>query len=187
MFLCLNSVAAEGKKIIYTNIGNPHAVGQKPISYYRQVLSLCDLPAEYGVDNPVVASSFPSDVVQRAIEMREAIGPSGTGAYTNSQGIAKFRVDVAHFITERDEHVSLPSNIFLTNGASAAIENVLTGLIGSNRDSVMIPIPQYPIYSAIISRLGARQVGYYLGKDFLFYQCFIEFKNRATSHIKVQC
>ena len=125
--------------------GNPHAVGQKPISYYRQVLSLCDLPAEYGVDNPAVASSFPSDVVQRAIEMREAIGESGTGAYTNSQGIAKFRADVAHFITERDGHVSLPSNIFLTNGASAAIENVLTGLIGSNTDSVMIPIPQVRI------------------------------------------
>jgi len=29
----------------------------------------------------------------------------------------------------------------------------------------MIPIPQYPIYSAIISRLGARQVGYYLDED----------------------
>ena len=159
-----DALAKEGRKIIYTNIGNPHAVGQKPISYYRQVLSLCDLPAEYGVDNAAIAAAFPSDVIQRALEMREAIGPSGTGAYTNSQGIEKFREDVSHFITERDEHISLPSNIFLTNGASAAIENVLTGLIGSNRDSVMIPIPQYPIYSAIISRLGARQVGYYLGK-----------------------
>ena len=29
----------------------------------------------------------------------------------------------------------------------------------------MIPIPQYPIYSAIISRLGARQVGYYLDEE----------------------
>eukprot|EP00804_Cyclotella_cryptica_P025869 CCRYP_002724-RA/>CCRYP_002724-RA protein AED:0.05 eAED:0.05 QI:5/1/1/1/1/1/4/231/717 len=160
-----DALAAEGKKIIYTNIGNPHAVGQKPISYYRQVLSLCDLPAEYGVDNPAVASAFPSDVVQRAIEMRNAIGPSGTGAYTNSQGIEKFREDVSHFITLRDEHISLPSNIFLTNGASAAIESVLTGLIGTNRDSVMIPIPQYPIYSAIISRLGARQVGYFLDEE----------------------
>ena len=75
--------------------------------------------------------------------MREAIGPGGTGAYTNSQGIGKFRDDIAHFITARDGHVSFPSNIFLTNGASAAIENVLTGLIGNNRDAIMIPIPQY--------------------------------------------
>ena len=159
-----DTMAAEGRKIIYTNIGNPHAVGQKPITYYRQVLALCDLPAEYGIANQQISAAFPTDVVERAIEMRSAIGPAGTGAYTNSQGIWKFRNDVAHFITERDEHISLPSNIFLSNGASAAIENVLTALIGNNRDAIMIPIPQYPIYSAIISRLGARQVGYYLGE-----------------------
>ncbi len=158
-------MAAEGRKIIYTNIGNPHAVGQKPITYYRQVLALCDLPAEHGIANPQIADGFPTDVVKRAVEMRAAIGPSGTGAYTNSQGIGKFRDDVAHFITARDGHVSFPSNIFLTNGASSAIEMVLTGLIGGNRDAIMIPIPQYPIYSAIISRLGARQVGYFLDED----------------------
>ncbi len=141
--LTRDKVAAEGRKIIYTNIGNPHAVGQKPITYYRQVLALCDLPDEYGVKNPQIASAFPSDVIGRAIEMREAIGSGGTGAYTNSQGIGKFRDDVAHFITARDGHMSFPSNIFLTNGASAAIESVLTGLIGNNRDAIMIPIPQY--------------------------------------------
>ncbi|KAL7531930.1 hypothetical protein ACHAXR_004310, partial [Thalassiosira sp. AJA248-18] len=160
-----DAMAAEGKKIIYTNIGNPHAVGQKPITYYRQVMSLCDLPAECGIANPQISSAFPTDVVERAIEMRSAIGPAGTGAYTNSQGIGKFRDDVAHFITARDGHVSFPSNIFLTNGASAAIESVLTGLISNNRDAIMIPIPQYPIYSAIIGRLGARQVGYYLDEE----------------------
>lgn len=78
-------MAKEGKKIIYTNIGNPHAVGQKPITYYRQVISLCDLPADCGIANPTISSVFPEDVVVRAIEMREAIGPAGTGAYTNSQ------------------------------------------------------------------------------------------------------
>mmetsp|Transcript_24831 Transcript_24831/g.49481 ORF Transcript_24831/g.49481 Transcript_24831/m.49481 type:complete len:652 (+) Transcript_24831:122-2077(+) len=160
-----DAMAAEGRKIIYTNIGNPHAVGQKPITYYRQVLSLCDLPPECGVDNPTVASGFPADAVERARELRAAIGDAGTGAYTNSQGIGKFRNDVAQFISARDGHISLPSNIFLTNGASSAIEFVLTGLIGGNRDAIMIPIPQYPIYSAIISRLGARQVGYYLDED----------------------
>lgn len=158
-----DALAAEGRKIIYTNIGNPHAVGQKPITYYRQVMALCNLPSEFGIENPQIASTFPADVVERATEMRFAVGSAGTGAYTNSQGIMDFRKDVANFITMRDQHVAIPSNIFLANGASAAIESVLTGLIGSNRDAIMIPIPQYPIYSAIISRLGARQVGYFLG------------------------
>jgi len=160
-----DALAAEGKDIIYTNIGNPHAVGQHPISFYREVLALCDLPAEYGVDNPAVVASFPVDAVERAREMREAIGPAGTGAYTNSQGILQFRQDVAFYIAERDGHPSYPANIFLTNGASAAIEMCLTGLISDDRDAIMIPIPQYPIYSALIGRLGARQVGYYLDEE----------------------
>jgi len=160
-----DALAAEGKDIIYTNIGNPHAVGQHPISFYREVLALCDLPAEYGVDNPAVAASFPPDAVERAREMREAIGPAGTGAYTNSQGVLQFRSDVANYIAERDGHPSYPANIFLTNGASAAIEMCLTGLISDDRDAIMIPIPQYPIYSALIGRLGARQVGYYLDEE----------------------
>jgi alanine transaminase len=160
-----DALAAEGKKIIYTNIGNPHAVGQKPITYYRQVSALCNLPSEYGVENSAIASTFPADVVERAIEMRKAVGKAGTGAYTNSQGIMDFRKDVANFITMRDEHACIPSNIFLSNGASAAIESVLTALIGNNRDAIMIPIPQYPIYSAIISRLGARQCGYFLDEE----------------------
>ena len=36
----------------------------------------------------------------------------------------------------------------------ASIGNVLTALIASDTDAVMIPIPQYPIYSALIA-LGA--------------------------------
>ena len=99
-----------------------HAAGQKPITYYRQVLALCDLPAECGIANPQVSSAFPTDVVERAIEMRHAVGSQGTGAYTNSQGIGKFRDDVAHFLTERDGHVAFPSNIFLTNGICVRVK-----------------------------------------------------------------
>jgi len=160
-----NQLEAEGREILYTNIGNPHQVGQKPISYYRQVLALCDLPSQYGVDNPNVYDMFPTDVVQRAKEMREIIGPSGTGAYTHSQGILGFRKLVAEFIQARDGYPSYPGNIFLTNGASSAIAMVLQGLLAQNNDAVMIPIPQYPIYSALISKLSGRQIGYELDED----------------------
>lgn len=160
-----NQLEAEGKNILYTNIGNPHQVGQPPITYYRQVLALCDLPAACGVDNPNVYDMFPEDVVNRAKEMREIIGPSGTGAYTHSQGILGFRKLVAAFIEARDKYPSYPGNIFLTNGASSAIAMVLQGLLAQNNDAVMIPIPQYPIYSALISKLSGRQIGYELDED----------------------
>ena len=108
---------------------------------------------------------FPKDVVERAREYREIIGPSGTGAYTHSQGIFGFRKHIAEYIEARDGYKSFPGNIFLTNGASSAIAMVLQGLLASNKDAVMIPIPQYPIYSALISKLGGRQVGYELDED----------------------
>ena len=84
---------------------------------------------------------------------------------TNSQGILYFREKIAEFINNRDGHPSYAGNIFLTNGASAAIDMVLTALIADNSDAVMIPIPQYPIYSAVIARLGGRQVGYELDES----------------------
>lgn len=163
-----DQLAASGREILYTNIGNPHQVGQKPISYYRQVLSLCDLPAELGVDHPKVLEMFPKDVVERAREYREIIGPSGTGAYTHSvsrdlnryvwilralhelyltmflyvqQGILGLRKHVAEFIQERDGYPAHPGNIFLTNGASSAIALVLQALLANNNDAIMIPIP----------------------------------------------
>lgn len=78
-----DELQSQGKEIIYTNIGNPQAVGQHPLTYNRQVLALCDLPAEVGVDHPDVDKMFPKDVIEKAKEYRVAIGPAGTGAYTH--------------------------------------------------------------------------------------------------------
>ncbi len=32
------------KTILYCNIGNPQQLGQHPVTYFRQVLALCDYP-----------------------------------------------------------------------------------------------------------------------------------------------
>ena len=160
-----DQLASQGREILFTNIGNPHQVGQQPITYYRQVLALCDLPAEMGVEHPKVLDMFPKDVVERAKEYREMIGPSGTGAYTHSQGVMGFRKHVADYIQQRDGYPAYPGNIFLTNGASSGIGMVLQGMLANNNDAVMIPIPQYPIYSALIAKLGGRQVGYELDES----------------------
>jgi hypothetical protein len=129
-----DQLAAEGREILYTNIGNPHQVGQAPITYFRQILALCDLPAEYGVDHPAASQLFPADVIAKAREYRAIIGPSGTGAYSHSQGILGLRKHVADYITQRDGYPAYQGNIFLTNGASAAIGMILQALIAQNND-----------------------------------------------------
>lgn len=32
------------ERVVWCNIGNPQILGQKPITYFRQVLALCEFP-----------------------------------------------------------------------------------------------------------------------------------------------
>ena len=134
----INDEIASGKskhpfdKIVYTNIGNPHSVGQKPLSWPRQVLALTDLPDEAGVDHPDAVKMFPSDAIERARTIKRGLGGFGTGAYSHSQGARLFREDIAEFIQSRDGIPSEPEDIFMTNGASAGIGMIMTALISDS-------------------------------------------------------
>jgi len=119
--------------IVYTNIGNPHSVGQKPLTWPRQVLALVDLPDEVGVDHPQAVHMFPADAIRRAREIKKGLGGHGTGAYSHSKGVKMLREDVASFIQRRDGGVPVDvEDIFLTNGASDAIKAILTALIADS-------------------------------------------------------
>mmetsp|Transcript_11727 Transcript_11727/g.24713 ORF Transcript_11727/g.24713 Transcript_11727/m.24713 type:complete len:561 (-) Transcript_11727:170-1852(-) len=153
------------ERIIYTNIGNPHAVQQKAITWPRQVMALLQLPDALGIDHPSAKMMFPQDAIDRAREMKKALGGNGIGAYTHSKGVREFREDVASFIEKRDGAKAGSvdvENIFLTSGASEAITMLMTALIKDSSCGVMIPIPQYPLYSATLDLLGGHKVGYYL-------------------------
>lgn len=57
------------------------------------------------------------------------------------------------------------SDIALTDGASLGVNILLNALIADSRDGVMIPIPQYPLYSATGTLIGASEVHYYLDEE----------------------
>jgi alanine transaminase len=50
----------------------------------------------------------------------------------------------------------------MTNGASEGVRIFLSMLIRDERDGIMIPIPQYPLYSALVTLNGGTIVPYYL-------------------------
>lgn len=152
----------EGRKIIYCNIGNPQALKQKPITFVRQILSLIEYPQL--LQKPEAEALFPPDVIERVKTILKE-NPSGTGAYTQSAGIPFIRKAVAEFIKKRDNIPSDPNKIILTDGASKGVQAALTMLIKSSQDGVMIPIPQYPLYSATITLLNGSQIGYYLDES----------------------
>ena len=150
---------AEGRKIIYCNIGNPQALKQKPLTYLRQFLSLLEYPEL--MNNANVISRYPKDIVERAKHVL-SLHPPGTGAYSQSAGIPFIRKAVAEFIHRRDKIPTRQENIILTDGASKGVQMALLALLRNPNDGFMIPIPQYPLYSASIALFGGAQVGYFL-------------------------
>eukprot|EP00949_MAST-11_sp_MAST-11-sp1_P000851 g851.t1 len=149
--------------VVPCNIGNPQEVGQSPISFPRQVIALTLCPAL--LDDPQIGNIFPEDAIERAREYLKEI-PNGTGAYSHSKGVSIVRNEVAKFVEQRDGgHSADPEDIFLTDGASPAVQMALNMVINSANAGVMIPIPQYPLYSAAIKMLGGRQVDYFLDES----------------------
>jgi aspartate/methionine/tyrosine aminotransferase len=148
----------QGRKIIYCNIGNPQSLGQRPITWVRQVLALAEYPE---LLDRAPAGLFPEDVLAMARSVL-ARSPHGLGTYTESKGFRFVREAVAEFIRARDGIAADPEAIFLTDGASKGVQSVLRILISDERDGIMIPIPQYPLYSATITLYGGAQVPYHL-------------------------
>lgn len=71
------------QKVIFCNIGNPQELGQKPISYPREVTALVNCPDLLESDH--VEKLFAPDVIERARRYLTNIS-GGVGAYSNSQG-----------------------------------------------------------------------------------------------------
>ena len=146
----------QGRTIIYCNIGNPQSLGQRPLTWVRQVLALSAYPELL----EGAAGRFPADAVETArTVLRES--QHGLGAYTESKGLRFVREAVARFIEARDGIRSDPEHVFLTDGASKAAQSVLRLLIAGPRDGILIPIPQYPLYSATITLYGGTAVPYH--------------------------
>jgi len=165
----LKEAAAGGKpanlpfdSVVLCNIGNPQSVGQAPMTYLRQVLATIACP--WLLAQPNIRAELPADVVARA----EAFLSSthGLGAYSESKGLPSVRASVAAYITARDGGEPADSDaVFLTNGASDSVKNILEMLVRGPTDGVMVPMPQYPLYSAALTKMGARRVSYGLLED----------------------
>jgi len=86
--------------VISANIGNPQQLDQKPITFFRQVLSILEYPALLSAEG-----IFPEDVNERARTLLKEVG--SVGAYSQSQGVAAIRKSVAAFIESMTHSIHL--------------------------------------------------------------------------------
>jgi len=156
-------VTGDFNKIIRANIGDCHATGQRALTFIRQVIACA-------TENSLLENSnYPQDVKDRAKLLLSYCGGGSVGAYSDSAGVEIIRRHVAEYIKERDGFDSEWTNIVLSGGASEAIRSVLAlannQVPGEKPVGVMIPIPQYPLYSATIAEYGMHQISYYLNEE----------------------
>ena len=123
----------------------------------RHVAHLADSLARAGreviylnIGDPQVYGFRPPEHIVEAVA--RALSDKFTG-YSHSAGLAEAREAVAAYATCLGAPTKL-DDVLITSGASEAADILLTALLNEG-DEVLIPAPGYPIYHAILSKLGA--------------------------------
>lgn len=84
-------------QVISANIGNPQQLDQKPITFFRQVLSLLENPALLKHEDVLLNQlGYKTDVIERAQWLLKQVG--SVGAYSASAGAVGIKESVAKFI-----------------------------------------------------------------------------------------
>jgi len=92
------------------------------------------------------------------IEAVERAMRDGHNGYAPSVGILPARQAVADELSRRGMPMS-PDRVVITSGTSEGIELTLTAIAESG-DEVLIPSPTYPLYTAVLAKIGAKPVFY---------------------------
>lgn len=96
----------------------------------------------------------PDEIVQDMIRnLPEAAG------YTDSKGLFAPRKAVVHYCQEKHIGGVTIDDVYLGNGASELIVMALNALLNDG-DEVLLPAPDYPLYTAGVSLSGGRPVHY---------------------------
>ena len=99
--------------VIKANIGDAHAMGNKPITFIRQVLAIVTHP-------PLLESpDLPEDAKTRARAILEGCKGGSVGSYSDSPGLEIIRRHVAEYIKQRDGGIESDwQKVILCAGAS---------------------------------------------------------------------
>jgi alanine-synthesizing transaminase len=96
----------------------------------------------------------PDEIVQDMIRNL----PDAAG-YTDSKGLFAPRKAVVHYCQEKHIQGVTVDDVYLGNGASELISMSMNALLDAG-DEVLIPSPDYPLYTAVVSLSGGTPVHY---------------------------
>lgn len=127
-------------------------------------------PAAFGFEAP---DEVIRDLITNA---RESEG------YSDSKGIFSARKAVMQYYQLQNIHVDM-DDIYIVNGVSEGISMSMQTLL-DNDDEVLVPMPDYPLWTACVSLAGGNAVHYICDEEANWYPDIDDIKSKITSKTK---
>ena len=128
-------------------------------------------PAPFGFDAP-------EEIVQDMIHNV----PLSQG-YSDSKGLFTGRKAVMHYCQQKGIMDADIDNIYLGNGASELIVMSMQALL-NNGDEILIPAPDYPLWTAAVSLAGGNAVHYMCDEQAQWYPDLDDMERKITSNTR---
>ncbi|GAP76316.1 pyridoxal phosphate-dependent aminotransferase [Pseudoalteromonas sp. Cnat2-41] len=128
-------------------------------------------PAAFGFD-------MPEDMLRDIIR-----NLSSAQGYCDSKGLYSARVAVYQHYQQRGLHNLSVDNIFIGNGVSELIQMVTQALV-NNDDEILIPAPDYPLWSACVTLSGGKAVHYRCDEQADWFPDIDDIRSKITNKTK---
>jgi alanine-synthesizing transaminase len=120
----------------------------------------------------------PDEIVQDMI--RNLANAAG---YTDSKGLFAPRKSIVHYTQEKHIAGVAVDDVYLGNGASELITMSLNALLDDG-DEVLVPAPDYPLWTASVSLSGGRPVHYLCDEQSDWYPDIDDIRRKITPNTK---
>ncbi|MES2898251.1 MAG: pyridoxal phosphate-dependent aminotransferase [Pseudomonadota bacterium] len=107
----------------------------------------------------------------------------GAAGYTDSKGMFAPRKAVMHYTQSKNITGVTIEDIYLGNGASELIVMAMNGLL-NNGDEVLVPAPDYPLWTAAVSLSGGKPVHYVCDEQAGWFPDIDDMRRKITSNTK---
>jgi len=108
---------------------------------------------------------------------------SNASAYTDSKGMFAPRKAIMHYSQQKNIDGVTIEDIYLGNGASELIVMGMNALL-NNGDEVLVPAPDYPLWTAAVSLSGGKPVHYICDEASGWLPDIDDIKRKITPHTK---
>jgi alanine-synthesizing transaminase len=120
----------------------------------------------------------PDEIVQDMIRNMQA-----ASSYTDSKGLFAPRKSVMHYTQQKNIAGVTIDDIYLGNGASELIMLSMNALLNSG-DEVLVPAPDYPLWTAAVSLSGGNPVHYMCDEQAGWLPDIDDIKKKITPNTK---